>query len=100
MQFRNLAHNMIIYFIPADQLGGELILKNYRKEGDKHFIEYKTIHDNLPFREIEIFLIEEEGIFAIIRDDGRILHAFSKLWISEERNQQKGVGNEDSEDIL
>lgn len=78
--------NMTIYFIPADQLGGKLILKNYRKEGDKHFIEYRTTYNDIPFQEIEIFLIEEDGIFVITGDDGTVLYTFSKLWISGERN--------------
>ena len=77
--------NMIIHFIPTDQLGGKLILKNYRKEGDRHFVEYRTTYNDIPFREIEIFLIEEE-VFVITGDNGTILYTFSKLWINGERN--------------
>lgn len=80
--------NMVVHFIPADQLGGKLILKNYRKEGDRHFVEYRTTYNNIPFRETEIFLIEEEGIFVIAGDDGTILYAFSKLWINGERSRE------------
>jgi hypothetical protein len=67
----------VIYCVSADNVGNKLWLKDYRVDGSKHFVKYRSTYNDIPFRETEIYLVDGGQNFAITGDDGTVLYRFS-----------------------
>jgi hypothetical protein len=65
--------------IQADNQGNKLWLKDFRFDGEKTFIKYRSTYNDIPFKEIEIFVID--GNFVITGDDGKVIFRFSPSWV-------------------
>lgn len=69
-----------IVFIPADNMGAKLILKELRIEAPDVYVQYRSTYNDIPFTEIQIYPVGDN--FVITGDDGTILYTFSKEWLS------------------
>jgi len=67
--------------IPADSVGGKLWIKDFRVDGDKLFVKYKSTYNDIPFKETEIFNIDNN--FVITGADGTVLFRFNIGWIDK-----------------
>ena len=73
----------IICCIPVDKGGNSLFIKDFRAEGRRCFIKYKSTYNDMPFMEIELFYADNGENFTINGDDGTVLYRFSVLWIKK-----------------
>jgi hypothetical protein len=77
----------LIVCIPADNNGNKLWLKDFRVDDNKvsikYYIKYKSTYNDLPFEEVEIFLVDKNKNFVITGDDGTILFRFFSQWINK-----------------
>jgi hypothetical protein len=69
--------------ILADGYGNKLWLKDFRIENNRTFIKYRSTYNQIPFEEVEIFLVDEGKNFVIAGDDGTVLFRFSPQWINK-----------------
>jgi hypothetical protein len=69
--------------IPADASGNKLWLKDFKIENNRTFIKYRSTYNQIPFEEVEIFLVDEGKNFVITGDDGTVLFRFSSQWINK-----------------
>ena len=75
--------NNTICCIPADNQGNKLWVKDYREDKNKHFLKYKSTYNNMPFREVEVFLVDDDKNMIITGDDGTVLYRFSVGWVGK-----------------
>jgi len=68
--------------IPADNKGNKLWIKDFRENGKRMFLKYRSTYNDIPFIESEVFLVDGEHNLAITGDDGTILFRFSVNWIN------------------
>ena len=73
--------NTTILYIPADNEGNKLFLKDLRKDNEKLFIKYKSTFNDVPFQETELFSVDDN--YVITGDDGTVLWRFLKQWIEK-----------------
>jgi len=73
----------MILFIPADNIGGKLLLKDYREEGTQEFVKYRSTYNNIPFIETEIFITDDKKDYVITSDNGTVMWRFSVEWIEK-----------------
>lgn len=71
----------MIACIPADNEGNKLWLKEPRIDGKRIFVKYRSTHNDIPFMETELFMIDAGSNLGILADDGTILWRFSPIWI-------------------
>ena len=69
--------------VPADSNGNKLWLKDFKKEGKKLFIKYRSTFNDIPFRETEIYLVDNDQNLVISGDDGTVIFRFSVNWINQ-----------------
>jgi hypothetical protein len=67
--------------IPADNQGGKLWIKDFRKDGKRMFLQYKSTYNNMPFMETEVYFDQNEKLI-ICGGDGAVLFRFSFEWIT------------------
>jgi len=72
-----------ILAIPADNTGNKLFLKDPRRDGDRLFVKYRSTYNDIPFVEVEIFLVDDGRNYVITGDDGTVLWRFGKQWIDK-----------------
>jgi len=72
-----------IAFIPADNVGNKLFLKDVRKDGNKTLIKYRSTYNDIPFIETEIYPADDGRNYVITGDDGTVLWRFSAQWIEK-----------------
>ena len=75
--------NNIICCIPADNVGNKLWLKDFREDGKRAFVKYKSTYNDMPFMEVEIFAVDGGNNLVITGDDGTVLYRFSVNWINQ-----------------
>jgi len=75
--------NNVICCIPADNVGNKLWLKDFREDGKRAFVKYKSTYNDMPFMEVEIFAVDGGNNLVITGDDGTVLYRFSVRWINQ-----------------
>lgn len=75
-----MAH--VIACIPADTLGNKLWLTDFREEGEKLMVKYKSTYSDLPFMDTELTLVDGGKNAAITGHDGTILYRFGLWWLN------------------
>lgn len=74
----------VVCCIPADLNGNKLWIKDFRiDKNNKMFLKYKSTYNNMPFAEVEIFVVDSGENLAITGGDGTVLFRFSVNWISK-----------------
>ncbi len=63
-----------IQAIPINRNGDLLFIKNFEQKGNKLFLEYRAMVNDIPFRKQEVF--EHQGNLLITGDDGTVLYRF------------------------
>ena len=48
----------VICCIPADNNGNKLWIKDFREDGKRAFVKYKSTYNDMPFMEVEIFAVD------------------------------------------
>lgn len=71
----------VIASIPADNLGNKLFIKDLREDEERIYVKYRSTHNDIPFTEVEIFIVEEGKNCVITGEDGTILWRFSTGWL-------------------
>ena len=71
----------IICCIPTDNEGNKLWLKDFREDGKRAFVKYKSTYNDMPFMEVEIFATDGGKNSVITGDDGTVLYRFQSAWI-------------------
>ena len=71
----------IICCIPTDNVGNKLWLKDFREDGKRAFVKYKSTYNDMPFMEVEIFATDGGKNSVITGDDGTVLYRFQSAWI-------------------
>jgi hypothetical protein len=71
----------IIACIPADNHGGKLWLRDFREEGGRLFVKYRSTYNDMPFMEVEIFSVGKNLVITGV--DGTVLYRFSINWINQ-----------------
>jgi hypothetical protein len=71
----------IIASIPVDNLGNKLFIKDLREDGERIYVKYRSTLNDIPFIEVEIFVIEGGKSCVITGEDGTILWRFSTGWL-------------------
>ena len=66
-----------IVTIPVDSSGGKLYLKDLREDKDRIFVKYKSSINNVPWQEVEVFIVDGGKNAAITGEDGTILWRFN-----------------------
>lgn len=66
----------IIQAIPLNSKGDLLFLKEFREENGRYFIKYRAMINEIPFKEEEIFLVDNNTNFVIVGGNGVILYRF------------------------
>ena len=65
-----------IAMIPADNQGTKLFIKDFRiDEKNRMFLKYKSTFNDIPFRETQIFAVDENNV-VICDDDGTVIFRF------------------------
>lgn len=67
---------MTILAIPADTSGGKLWIKEPRQEGDRLFVKYKSTYNDIPWRDTELFAVDDGDNLAITADNGTVMFRF------------------------
>ncbi len=67
---------VVIQCIPADKVGNKLFLKEFRQNGNRLFVKYKSTYNDIPFIEVEIFSADGGKNCVITGDDGTVLWRF------------------------
>jgi hypothetical protein len=73
----------VICCIPADNNGNKLWIKDFRVDGKKSFLKYKSTYNDMPFMEVEVYLVDGGKNYVITGDDGTVLYRFSEYWIDK-----------------
>ena len=73
----------VICCIPADNNGNKLWIKDFREDGKRAFVKYKSTYNDMPFMEVEIFSVDGGKNLVITGDDGTVLYRFSPQWINQ-----------------
>ena len=66
-----------IQALPLDSNGTLLFLKEFREENGKFYIKYRAMHNEIPFQEDELFLVDGGKNFVITGDNGKVLYRFN-----------------------
>jgi hypothetical protein len=69
--------------IPADNNGNKLWIKDFREDGKRAFVKYRSTYNNIPFMEVEVFVTDGGKNLVITGDDGTVLFRFSVSWINK-----------------
>lgn len=72
-----------IVFIPADNNGNILFIKDFEQIGDRFFVKYRSTYNDIPFVRTEIYLADGGQNFVITGTDGTVLFRFSVGWITK-----------------
>jgi hypothetical protein len=72
-----------IAFIPADNRGNILFIKDFEQVGNRFFVKYRSTYNDIPFVRTEIYLADGNQNFVITGTDGTVLFRFSAFWIAE-----------------
>lgn len=75
--------NSTIACIPADNQGGKLWIKDYREDGSRMYLKYKSTYNDIPWREVEIYFADASTNFVITGEDGTVLFRFSVNWVGK-----------------
>ena len=74
--------NNVVCCIPADNNGNKLWIRDFREEGGKSFVKYKSTYNDMPFMEVEILSVDNGKTIIITGDDGTVLYRFPINWIN------------------
>lgn len=69
--------------IPADNNGNKLWIKDFREDGKRAFVKYRSTYNNIPFMEVEVFVTDGGKNLVITGYDGTVLFRFSVSWINK-----------------
>lgn len=75
--------NKSICCIPADNNGNKLWIKDFREDGKRAFVKYRSTYNDIPFMEVEVFVVDGGKNLVITGDDGTVLFRFSVGWIKK-----------------
>lgn len=75
-----------ILCIPADNQGEKLWIKDFQERDGRFFCQYRSTFNDIPFRETELFLADENKNLTICSDNGKALFRFSVQWMSNFNN--------------
>lgn len=66
-----------IQAVPLDNKGNLLFLKEFREENGKYFIKYRAMINEIPFRETELYLVDNGQNFAITGSNAKVIYRFN-----------------------
>ena len=66
----------IIQSIPINREGDLLFLKEFREDNGRFFIKFKSMMNEIPFKEEELFLVDENQNFVILGGNGKPVFRF------------------------
>lgn len=75
--------NKTICCIPADNNGNKLWIKDFREDGKRAFVKYRSTYNDIPFMETELFAVDGGKNLVITGSDGTVLFRFSVGWINK-----------------
>lgn len=64
----------LIKSIRINQEGDLLFIREFREENGRYFIKYRSMVNDIPFQEIELFVEDIE--FVIVGGNGKVLYRF------------------------
>jgi hypothetical protein len=63
-----------IQSMPINRNGDLLFIKDFEQQGDKMFLSYRSMINDIPFLRQQVF--EHQGNILITGDDGTVLYRF------------------------
>ena len=67
--------------IPADNSGNKLWIKDFRRDGERFYVKYRSTYNDIPFMETDIYPVDGGKNMVITGSDGTVLFRFSIEWI-------------------
>lgn len=66
-----------IQALPLNKQGDLLFLKDFREENGRYFIKYRAMINQIPFKEEELYLVDNGQNFAITGDNAKVIYRFN-----------------------
>ena len=71
----------VLAFIPANDIGDKLLIKDLREDNNKLYVKYRSTFNDMPFVETEIYIVDKGKNCIITGEDGTALWRFSINWL-------------------
>ena len=73
----------MIQAYPIDRVGTLLFLKNFEQNGDKFFVEYRSMLNDVPFQKVQVWIVDGGQNFVITGDDGTVMYRVPLFFIQK-----------------